>query len=48
MDKIYWQENGFPIVGYEYENDDGETVFSKLRPSYNIELEGPKFIEKEE
>ena len=48
MDKIYWQDNGFPIVGYEYENDDGEIVFSKMRPSYNIELEGPRFIEKEE
>ena len=47
MDKIYWLDNGFPVVGYEYLNDDDELIIQKGRPSYNIEIEGPKFIDKE-
>ena len=47
MDKIYWLDNGFPVVGYEYEDEDGQIKLQKGKPSYNIELEGPRFIEKE-
>lgn len=46
MDKLEWDENGFPYVSYNYENDEGEEKTSKVKPSFEIELNGPRFILK--
>ena len=44
MDKLAWDEDGFPYVSYFYENDEGEIKESKYKPSFEIELDGPRFI----
>ena len=44
MDKLAWDENGFPYVTYTYTNDEGEEKTSKVKPSFQIELDGPRFI----
>ena len=44
MDKLAWDENGFPYVSYTYTNDEGEEKTSKIKPSFQIELDGPRFI----
>ena len=44
MDKLAWDENGFPYVEYTYTNDEGEEKTSKIKPSFQIELDGPRFI----
>ena len=44
MDKLAWDENGFPYVTYTYTNDEGEEKTSRVKPSFQIELDGPRFI----
>ena len=44
MDKLAWDENGFPYVEYTYTNDEGEVKTTKIKPSFQIELDGPRFI----
>ncbi len=44
MDKLSWDDNGFPYVSYTYVNDEGEEKESKVKPSFEIELDGPRFI----
>ena len=34
MDKLAWDENGFPYVTYTYTNDEGEEKTSKVKPSF--------------
>jgi GH43 family beta-xylosidase len=50
MDKLAWDEDGFPYVSYFYENDEGEVKESKYKPSFDIdgslEFDGPRFIIK--
>ena len=44
MDKLAWDENGFPYVAYTYTNDEGVVKTTKIKPSFQIELDGPRFI----
>ena len=44
MDKLAWDDEGFPYVSYEYENDEGIIKQSKFKPSFDMELDGPRFI----
>ena len=44
MDKLAWGEDGFPYVSYSYTDDNGETKTTNIKPSYQIELDGPRFI----
>ena len=44
MDKLSWGEDGFPYVSYTYINDVDETKEVNFKPSYQIELDGPRFI----
>lgn len=44
MDKLAWDENGFPHVEYTYTNDEGVVKTTKIKPSFQIELDGPRFI----
>ena len=46
IDKLTWGENGYPYVSYTYEEDNQEKTVN-YKPSYQIELDGPKFIKGE-
>ena len=46
MDKLSWDDEGYPYVSYSYTNDDGKLITSNIKPSYQIELDGPRFIVK--
>lgn len=46
MDKLSWGNDGFPYVSYTYEDENGEEKTANCKPSYQIELDGPRFIKK--
>ena len=46
IDKLSWGENGFPYVSYTYETDDGKEKTVNYKPSYSIELDGPRFLDE--
>lgn len=35
---------GFPYASYSYINDENENITIDLKPSYQIELDGPRFL----
>lgn len=43
MDKLSWNESGYPYVSY-YDEENDKTV--NLKPSQHLELDGPSFIVK--
>lgn len=47
MDKLSWNDKGFPYVSYTYETDEGKAKTVNYKPSYLIELDGPRFIKGE-
>lgn len=44
MDKLKWNDNGYPCVSYAYTDDYNEEQEVNYRPSYMTELDGPRFI----
>lgn len=45
LDKLSWSEDGWPYVEYNYVDEEtGEEKSTKIKPSYEIELNGPRFI----
>lgn len=44
MDKLAWDENGYPYVTYTYEDDNGVEKTANIKPSYQVDLDGPRFI----
>ncbi len=47
IDKLSWNDKGFPFVSYTYEDDNGDDKTINYRPSYQIELDGPRLIKGE-
>ena len=47
MDKLSWNDKGFPYVSYTYETNEGKEKTVNYKPSYLIELDGPRFIKGE-
>ena len=45
IDKLSWDNNGFPYVSFTYETDEGKEKTVNYKPSYLVELDGPKFLE---
>lgn len=44
MDKLSWDDNDYPYVSYSYFDEfKNEYVIKNLKPSYNIEINGPRF-----
>ncbi len=45
MDKLSWDDDEFPYVSYSYlDEETNETKVVNLKPSYNIIIDGPRFI----
>lgn len=44
MDKIAFDDQGYPHTSFVYEDDNGEEKTVIKKPSFQVELEGPRFI----
>ena len=44
MDKLVFDEDDYPQVYFQYENDEGKIREKKCLPSFGYDLEGPRFI----
>ena len=48
LDKLSWDDASFPYVSYTWENENEEVKITNYKPSYLIELDGPRFLIKGE
>ena len=46
MDKLVFDDKDYPYVSYEYEDEDGNMKTKNYLPSYELELEGPRFFDE--
>jgi len=46
MDKLSWDDNDYPYVSYSYMDENNNEIVVNCKPSYEIELDGPKFIKE--
>ena len=46
MDKLVFDADGYPYVSFEYEDEDGNMKTKNYLPSYELELDGPRFFDE--